>query len=117
MFWSLEALHPPSKAYVVGSGIRDFRQLERVNGLVDAMRRNWLVICMAVPILAGSVTSMAQAVPPDPQRPFDAKNCKEALMRLKEAQQGSPLISPEENMEVLRKAVEQVLRLCNNYVD
>lgn len=38
-------------------------------------------------------------------------------MRLKEAQQGSPLISPEENMEVLRKAVEQVLRLCNNYVD
>lgn len=38
-------------------------------------------------------------------------------MRLEEAQQGSPLISPEENREVLRKAVEQVLRLCKNNAD
>lgn len=117
MFGSLQALTPPSKAFVAGRWMGDSPRRGRFGGLLGAMRRNCVVACMTVPILSVSVTNMAQAVPPDPQRPFDAKSCKEALMRLEEAQQGSPLISPEENREVLRKAVEQVLRLCKNNAD
>lgn len=52
------------------------------------------------------------ALPPDPQRPFDARTCEEAMARYREAQAGSPLISDEENAEVLARARVQVYRLC-----
>lgn len=54
----------------------------------------------------------ALALPPNPQRPFTARTCEEALLRYREAEAGSPLISAIENAEVLAGARAQVRRLC-----
>lgn len=56
--------------------------------------------------------SGAGALPPNPQRPFTAQTCEEALLRYREAEAGSPLISAVENAEVLAGARAQVRRLC-----
>lgn len=55
---------------------------------------------------------VALALPPDPQRPFEARTCAEAKARHHETQAGSPLISQAENAAVLAQAVDQMLRLC-----
>ncbi len=60
----------------------------------------------------GMIANGAGALPPNPQRPFTARTCEEALLRYREAQAGSPLISPIENAEVLAGARAQVRRLC-----
>ena len=56
--------------------------------------------------------SAAWAVPPDPQRAFTAQNCAAALVRLTEAQTGSPLISAAESHDVQTQARLQAARLC-----
>lgn len=67
--------------------------------------------CLIAPVaflLAGPV----MAVPPDPQRPFEALDCPSALARLTEALTGNPLISAKEAADVLGLARAQAQRLC-----
>lgn len=54
----------------------------------------------------------AMSILPNPERPMDAKTCDEAKARLKEAEQGSPLVSKERNLELVAEARAQVERLC-----
>jgi len=54
----------------------------------------------------------ALALPPDPQRAMEAGTCEAAKARYREAQSGSPLISPAENAAVLARAAEQMRQLC-----
>ncbi|MBY4892750.1 hypothetical protein KUL25_08235 [Rhodobacteraceae bacterium N5(2021)] len=56
----------------------------------------------------------ALAVPADPNRPLAAQTCAEAQARLDEAREGSPLLSPEEQAEVLRTALADAERLCGD---
>ena len=62
--------------------------------------------------LAGLRAAPAQALPPDPQRAFEAQSCAEAQIRYREAVRGSPLISPAEATTALRRAALQLARLC-----
>ena len=55
----------------------------------------------------------ALALPPDPQRSFEAKTCEAAKARYHEAQAGSPLVSEAENAKVLAQAEAQVRKLCD----
>jgi len=41
-----------------------------------------------------------------------ATNCREALLRVREAAQGSPLIDSEQNKKLLFDAIAQAERLC-----
>ncbi len=66
----------------------------------------------AVLLATAMFGNCASALPPNPQRPFTARTCDEALLRYWEAQAGSPLISAIENAEVLAGALAQVRRLC-----
>jgi hypothetical protein len=70
-----------------------------------------VAICIALVVGLGS--GSVQALPPDPQRAFDAATCEEARVRHAEALAGSPLISQEENAEVLVLAEAQLARLCD----
>ncbi|HDZ74454.1 MAG TPA: hypothetical protein ENH55_17155 [Aurantimonas coralicida] len=54
--------------------------------------------------------------PPNPDRPFRARTCVEALTRLREAARGSPLIDPQENQAVLMKAIDQAIAVCSKEV-
>lgn len=67
---------------------------------------------IGVAVAAGVMACGAMAVPPDPQRPLAEQSCPEALVRLAEARQGSPLIPPEERAAVLARAERDTLRLC-----
>lgn len=60
----------------------------------------------------GAAMGAAWAVPPDPQRAFEAQTCAQAQSRLIEARNGNPLISAEEMHQVVLKAHAQVARLC-----
>lgn len=51
-------------------------------------------------------------LPPDPQRPIHAATCAEALDRVEEAASGSPLISSEENKDMLRLVLKRARELC-----
>lgn len=66
----------------------------------------------AVLLATGMIAGGAGALPPNPQRPFTARTCEEALLRYREAEAGNPLISAIENAEVLAGARAQVRRLC-----
>lgn len=74
--------------------------------------RTSLSTSVAVLLATGMIANGAQALPPNPQRPFTARTCEEALQRYREAEAGSPLISAIENAEVLAAARAQVRRLC-----
>jgi hypothetical protein len=63
------------------------------------------------------LAAQAGAVPPDPERPLAEQTCAEALARLAEARQGSPLISPDEQAAVLARAEADSLRLCGGIPD
>ena len=65
--------------------------------------------CCLAPCVAAAP---AQALPPDPERPFEARTCAEARARLAEARAGNPLISAEEMAQVVARAEAQVARLC-----
>ena len=52
------------------------------------------------------------SLPPNPERPNDAKTCAEAEARLREAELGSPLISKQENEEILEQARAVAAELC-----
>ncbi|MEF2548433.1 hypothetical protein VQ045_14810 [Aurantimonas sp. E1-2-R+4] len=54
--------------------------------------------------------------PPNPDRPFRARTCVEALTRLREAARGSPLIDPQENQAVLMKAIDQAIAVCSKEI-
>ena len=60
----------------------------------------------------GWAPNIGIALPVDPQRPFEVTNCAAAVDRLKEALIGSPLISPEENVEVVATARDWADQLC-----
>ena len=62
--------------------------------------------------LVGLGPKFARALPPDPQRAFEADNCAGARVRYSEALAGSPLISPEENADAVDQAAAEVARLC-----
>ena len=51
-------------------------------------------------------------LPVNPERPMNARTCREALDRIKEAAQGSPLLSADENRAILVAAIAQAERLC-----
>ena len=68
-------------------------------------------LVLAGPFPAGTSRAAANILP-DPQRPMVAENCHDALLRLREAAQGSPLISQEENQQHLFKALAQAEQLC-----
>jgi len=67
----------------------------------------------AVFLLIVLVPGAAPALPPDPQRPLQARTCAEAEARLAKAQAGSPLISAAETAGVLARAMAQVSQLCD----
>lgn len=68
---------------------------------------------MLLALVIGGVFPMAaSAMPPDPQRPFQATTCDGAKARLEESLGGSSLISAEEMTEVIVTAGEWVTRLC-----
>lgn len=77
----------------------------------SAMRGGFILMAgLAMSSLAGA----ALALPPDPQRAFEAQTCAEAQARHAEAEAGSPLISQAENAAVLAQAVAQMRRLCGS---
>lgn len=51
-------------------------------------------------------------VPRNPERPFNAKTCEEAMARLREAERGSPLVSKRRNTQLVAQAQAQVEKLC-----
>ena len=57
------------------------------------------------------------SLPPNPERPNDAKTCAEAEARLREAELGSPLISKQENEEILEQARAVAAELCTKKSD
>lgn len=63
--------------------------------------------------LLSAVASVAVAVPADPGRPLVAQTCSVAMTRLVEAQSGSPLLSADEQAQILRMARADVARLCD----
>ena len=64
-------------------------------------------------LLIGGCMPIAYAtVPPDPSRPMQAGNCREALARLREAIEGNPLVDVAENRKHVMAALEQAERLC-----
>lgn len=63
--------------------------------------------------LLSAVASAAFAVPAAPDRPLVAQTCAVAMTRLVEAQAGSPLISADEQAQILRMARADVARLCD----
>ena len=70
-----------------------------------------ITIAVLLPVMAGF--GMAEAtIPPNPQRPMQARDCREALARVREAAIGSPLISAEENRRVLLEAIADAERVC-----
>lgn len=71
-----------------------------------------LTVIVCVTLVAGLRLVPVQALPPDPQRPFVAQTCAEAMARHAEALAGSSLISQAENAAVLVLAGAQVARLC-----
>lgn len=70
-----------------------------------------LLVAILAPIMGDF--GMAEAtMPPNPQRPMQARDCREALARVREAAIGSPLISAEENRRVLLEAIADAERVC-----
>jgi hypothetical protein len=61
-------------------------------------------------VLASSPTTAM--MPNDPQRPLEAKTCRAAFDRVKEAANGSPLVSQSENRDHLLAAIALAERLC-----
>lgn len=43
---------------------------------------------------------------------MNAATCQEALARVQEAAEGSPLISSEENQKILGQAIERARQVC-----
>ena len=62
--------------------------------------------------LFAAVSAPVLAVPADPNRPLASQTCDVAQARLEQAQGGSPLISADEQAQVLRTARADVIRLC-----
>lgn len=77
----------------------------------ELMRRRFTTIPVLVLFGTYPIT-MANALPQNPERPFAARTCEEARARYSEAQNFSPLISHDENTQVLEKARQQMERLC-----
>lgn len=69
-----------------------------------------LSVCTAFVLAATAAPSFA--LPPDPERPFEAKTCAQALARLTEARSGNPLISAPDMEKVVRLAEKQAQDLC-----
>lgn len=79
--------------------------------MLGAVFSVWLVVIALLQALGGF--GMANAgVPPNPERPMQATTCQDALVRVREAAQGSPLIDAEQNRQHLLDAVAQAERLC-----
>ena len=53
------------------------------------------------------------ALPPDPERPFTATTCDDALARLTEARLGNPLISAADMQNITEKAEYENLAVAN----
>lgn len=51
-------------------------------------------------------------MPVNPERPMNAKTCREALDRVEEAARNSPLLNRKENERHLGAALRQARRLC-----
>lgn len=67
---------------------------------------------IALACMCAAAATPALAVPADPNRPLASQTCEVAQTRLEQAQDGSPLISAEEQAQVLRTARADVVRLC-----
>jgi hypothetical protein len=98
----------------IRNGISDIlRSFEMMSyGRPCAARRPVPLAGVCGSLLAGLLSGPGLALPPDPQRPFDAMTCKAARIRYHEALTGSPLISANENADVLALAKAQLLQLC-----
>jgi hypothetical protein len=71
--------------------------------------------CISALAVAGLVMMAAPAagLPPNPERANKSRTCAEALERLSEAERGSPLVSEQENEEILKQARAVVAQLCS----
>ncbi|PSH66388.1 MULTISPECIES: hypothetical protein [Phyllobacterium] len=58
------------------------------------------------------LTAAPAGVPRNPERPMNPSSCKEALDRVEEAAEGSPLISSERNKMLLREAIKKAKQQC-----
>jgi hypothetical protein len=71
-----------------------------------------IVFSMADAASKSDVTKIT--MPPNPERPMNAKTCVEARARLEEAERGSSLVTKEKNQEVVLLARAQLARLCRD---
>jgi len=74
---------------------------------------SWPRICALAACLLLLAAGPAMSLPPNPERPNEAKTCAEAQERLREAELGSPLVSKQENAAILEQARAVVARLCS----
>jgi hypothetical protein len=85
-------------------------RLENASRLFQSAMRGGFILVAGLTM--SSLAGAALALPPNPQRAFEAQTCAEAQARHAEAEAGSPLISQAENAAVLAQAVAQMRRLC-----
>lgn len=79
-------------------------------GIGQAVRQG--ITAIAIASVYSPFAFSAHALPANPERPLASQTCDVAQMRLAEAQTGSPLISADEQAQVLRVARADVVRLC-----
>lgn len=70
------------------------------------------VTAITIACFCAPVGLSVHALPANPECPLAAQTCEAALLRLAEAQAGSPLISAEEQVQILRVARADAVRLC-----
>lgn len=71
-----------------------------------------IALAIALACVFAAASAPVLAVPADPNRPLASQTCDVAQTRLEQAQDGSPLISADEQAQVLRTARADVIRLC-----
>jgi hypothetical protein len=76
---------------------------------------------MATMALAGAcfftVHPAANAsTPPDPERPFTARTCEDAMKRVEEARLGNPMVDAATNRRHAELSIAEANRLCSREI-
>jgi hypothetical protein len=69
-------------------------------------------ITLALMLTQLTAAQTAPSLPSNPERPMNFTTCEEALDRVQEAADGSPLVSPEENKAILQEAIRKARQIC-----
>ncbi len=68
-------------------------------------------VTLALMLTQLTTAQTAPAFPRNPERPMHFITCEEALDRVQEAADGSPLISSEENKKILQEAIRKARQI------